>query len=177
MNTNESVMEENKKSIAYEFVNYAWKNENTDSYLRINNLMRTALNLAIEANMEFHEDDFSTILNKMSGGYWFGCNSNGKGKGESFYSNAINSRNTSAIKSYEKWVGLKPFILNNNRMHSGSKFKDEKYCYSVTGFDFEERKIYLVAYEIADRKEEGRRKLFNFNNKEWLVFRNNISLF
>ena len=170
-------MEENKKSTAYTFVEYAWNKENTDSFLRINNLMRKALDLAIEANMEFHEDDISTILNKMSGGYWFGCNSNGKGIGESFYSNAINSRNTSAIKSYENWVGLKPFILKNNRLHSYSKLKDSKYRYSVTGFDFAEKKIYLVAYDIADWKEEGERKLFNFNNKEWLVFRKNISFF
>jgi hypothetical protein len=169
--------EKNEKSRAYTFIEYAWENEKTDSYLRLNTLMFDVLNLAIDANMEFHESDILTIANKMRGGYWFGCNSNGKGIGESFYSRAIDSRNVSAIKSYEAFTELKPFILNNNRIHSRSKLRGGEYRYSVTGFDFDKKKVHIVAYDIGDWEQEGKRKLLNFNNKEWLVFRKNVSFF
>ena len=103
-----------EKGTAYQLIKFVWENEKTNSYSRINRLMYEAVLLAISGNFTFNDDDFSDISKNMSGGYWFGANSNGKGMGEGFYSQAISYNNTSAIKSYEKYIGLKPFITNQS---------------------------------------------------------------
>jgi len=165
-------MEEKLQSSAYQFIKSLWDKERTDSYLRLNTVMYDVVNLAISANLEFFVDDFINIEKNMRGGYWFGMNSNGKGMGDGFYSNAITFNNTSAIHSFEKFAGLKPYITKEgHRLHTWSIIWDEKLKYKVTGFDYESGRIYLVAYLRKDYDEKGERKLFNFNNKEWLEFR------
>jgi hypothetical protein len=139
--------------------------------------MHDVVNLAIRGELQFNEEDFLSINTKMRGGYWFGCNSNGKGYGESFYITAVMTNNMSAIKSYEKWSGLKPFISKEgHRMRMGTQICNAEYRLTVTGFDFDTNRIYFVAYDLHDWEEKGKRKLFNFDNKEWLNFRKTCSI-
>jgi hypothetical protein len=166
---------ETEKSKAYQFIEMMWLYNGNQSCSRLNSTMSSTMSLAINGELQFNEDDFSLIYEKMRGGYWFGCNSNGKGYGDSFYTDAVMVNNMSAIKAYEKWTGLKPFISKDgHRVRTGSYFYNNEFRYHVTGFDFETMRIYLVAYVSTDWKEEGKRKLFNFDNKEWLVFRKTI---
>lgn len=167
-----------EKSTAYTLIEFVWNNELTKSYSRLNANMQDAMNLAINSNMNFHEDDFEKIRKKFRGGYWFGCNSNGKGHGERFYLLAISVSNKTAIKSYEKYEEFKPYISSEgHRMSSSSTLKDAEYRYLVTGFDFETKRIYLVRYLISDWEGKGKKKLLNFDNKEWLVFRKTVKEF
>jgi len=169
-------MENSNTGIAYKFVKMAWDNEKTNSYLRVNTVMFDVLQLAINANMDFGIDDFEMIFKKMSGGYWFGVNNNGKGYGEYFYERSVYWKNASAIKSFEKWTGLKAFIIKGKRMCIWSKFYDSKYQYKVTGFSEDYKRIYVVAYFLTDKDKNGKKRLLNFNNKEWLEFRKKLVL-
>jgi hypothetical protein len=165
-----------KKSLAYQFVEFMWIHNSLDSWVQLNSLMHSTLTLAISGSLQFYEDDFMKIKKEMRGGYWFGANSNGKGIGEDFYRTAITENNNTAFQSYEKWTGLKPFISNEGRRsYVGKQFSDNTFRYTVTGFNFETKRIYLVAYILSDWKNEGKRKLFNYDNKEWLTFRKTIS--
>lgn len=167
-----------EKSPAYQFVEFIWLYNRTNSWLRLNQLMYNALELAIKGNLKFDEEDFISIEKNMRGGYWFGVNLNGKGTGEGFYRTAITENNNTAFQSYEKWAGIKPFIsTEGHRACLRSTFDNNEYRYKVTGFDFESKRIYLVAYLHGDWKEEGKKKLFNFDNKEWLVFRKTVKEF
>ena len=162
------------KSRAYSFVEIIWNYNETNSYSRLNEVMYEALMLAVKG-LPFNDDDFININKKMRGGYWFGTNSNGKGTGEYFYSVAIKYNNKSAVKSFEKFAKIKPYISEEgHRACKSSIFLDEKYKYTVTGFNYDTGRIYLVAYDRKDYDEKGSRKLFNFDNKEWLIFRKTI---
>jgi hypothetical protein len=166
---------ETTKSPAYKFVEFMWQNMGTNSHSWTNEVMYNTVKLAIEGNLEFYEDDFKEIAKNMRGGYWFHVNSNGKGMGEWFYSTAVKYSNNSAIHSFEKYANLKPYITKEgHRLHSGSRLMDSEFRYTVTGFDYDSGRIYLVAYALSDHDEKGKRKLFNFNNKEWLEFRKTI---
>jgi len=168
-------MKEIKKSPAYILIEFVWYNEKTTSYKKINEVMTLAIKIAIIANMEFYEDDFRNICKNFNGGYWFGVNLNGKGIGEEFYSLAIEYNNKSAIKSFEIFSGLKPFITKDrHRVYTGLCFYDSNYKYRITGFNYKNNKVYIVAYKRIDLREEGKKKLLNFSNKEWLEFRKKI---
>lgn len=168
----------NEKSKAFELIEFVWNNERTDSYLRVNTAMYDAVKLAIISQMKFNKDDFKTIYTKFDGSYWFGVNANGKGMGESFYSEAVTSGNISACQSYEAFYNFKSFIdTKGKRLHERAMYRDNKRRYRVTGFDFDTKKVYLVGYEIGDIREEGKKNLFNFTNKEWNEFRKQISQF
>jgi len=171
-------METNTKSIAYQFIEFMWIHNSKDSWIRLNQTMHDTLNLAISGNLQFSDNDFNDIEKNMRGRYWFGVNSNGKGIGEGFYVTAIMCNNPSAYQSFEKWSGIKPFISEKGlRARLNSVFDDNEYRYTVTGFDYETKRIYLVAYLQTDWEHKGRRKLFNFDNKEWLTFRKTIKEF
>ncbi len=161
---------------AYKFVRMVWDNNKTDSWLRLNTVLYDALNLAIDANMDFEITDFDNIFKNMQGGYWFGVNSNGKGYGEYFYKRSIDAKNTSAIKSFENWNNIKPFILKGKRMCISANFFDGKFQYKITGFSEDYKRIYAVAYLLDDINKEGKKKLFNFDKKEWLKFRKSNTL-
>ncbi|MCL1942004.1 MAG: hypothetical protein FWF54_00400 [Candidatus Azobacteroides sp.] len=159
-------------SKAFESVKFIWDNEKTDSYVRLNSLMRDTLELAINAQLKFNKNDFDNIFNNFLGSYWFGANTNGKGMGEHFYTLACNVDNISAARSYEAFYGFKPFISKKgNRLHTGSRLQSKDKCFRVTGFDFDTKRIHFVSYDISDRNEEGKRNLHSFDNKEWNGFR------
>lgn len=158
----------NQKSKAFELIEFVWNNEKTDSYVRVNTAMYKAVVLAIISQMEFNKNDFENIYAEFSGCYWFGVNSNGKGVGETFYCEAVISGNISACQSYEAFYNFKPFIdIKGKRLHKGAMYRDNEKRYRVTGFDFETKKVYLVAYDISDYKECGKRNLLSFSNQEW----------
>lgn len=165
------------KSTAYQLLQFVWRNERTKSLITLNHVMQDALHLAISAKLQFDKSDFSEILKNFRGGHWFGVNSNGKGSGERFYSSASRIGNTPACISYESFVGIKPFkTTKGHRCHQGKLFNDAaSRRYTVTGFDFEKKTISLVSYD--DYREEGKRKLHSFDNKEWLVFRKELKEF
>lgn len=169
------------KSGAYRFIETAWDFEKTKSYDRLNSIMYQSVLLAIEAQMRFEKNDFVDICNKCNGGYWFGCNTNGKGYGSGFYIQAKSFNNSSALQSYEQFAGIKPFIHKNKRIVFNDYLQDNNYIYEVTGFN-ENNQITLVAYKRngypgkwQQSKKKGKRKLFQFDNKEWLIFRKTIN--
>lgn len=168
----------NEKSKAFELIEFVWKNEKTDSYVRVNTAMYDAVKLAIISQMKFNKDDFKTIYAQFDGGYWFGVNENGKGMGEGFYVEAVLMGNISACQSYEAFYNFKPFIdTKGRRLHKRAMYRDNERRYRVTGFDFDTKKVYLVAYEIGDIREEGKKTLFNFTNKEWNEYRKQLKQF
>lgn len=168
----------NEKSKAFELIEFVWKNERTDSYLRVNTAMYKAVKLAIISQMEFNKDDFKTIYLNFRGVYWFGVNANGKGMGEDFYLEAVTSGNMSACQSYENFYGMKPFIdTKGQRLYTGAMYRDKERRYRITGFDFDAKKVHLVGYSISDWEEKGRKNLFNFTNKEWNEFRKQLNKF
>lgn len=167
-----------EKSKAFELIEFVWNNEKTGSYLRVNTIMYKAVKLAIISQMEFNKDDFKAIYSNFNGVYWFGVNTNGKGMGEGLYSEAVTSGNISACQSYETFYGLKPFIdTKGRRLHTRAMYRDKERRYRVTGFDFDTKKVYLVGYDIGDYKEQGKKSLFNFTNKEWNEFRKQLNQF
>lgn len=162
------------KSEAYRLVEFVWKNNGTESYLKLNSVMSDAVMLAISSMMRFNKDDFTNIYNDFRGWYWFGVNSNGKGSGECFYSTASKCKNISACQSYESHYDFKPFISKKGtRSYQGMSYGGNL-RYRVTGFDFDKKTISLVGCVIEDWEEKGSRKLFSFNNKEWLEFRKTL---
>lgn len=167
-----------EKSKAFELVEFVWKNERTGSYLRVNTAMYKAVKLAIISQMEFNKDDFKSIYSNFRGFYWFGVNTNGKGMGELFYSEAVTSGNISACQSYENFYDFKPFIdTKGRRLYTRAAYRDNERRYRVTGFDFDTKKVHLVGYSIKDWEEKGKKTLFNFTNKEWNEFRKQIKQF
>lgn len=166
-------MKEN--SDTFKLLEHVWRANKLNSCSSLNSIMQDALMLAINAKMNIHEDDFGKFLKSFRAGYWFGVNQNGKGYGEIFYNCAARTFNTPACISYEKSTGLKPFIIDNKRAYTGMKFLDNEYKrrLRVTGFDFK-GKIYLVAYDLNDWEEKGKKNLMNFTNKQWLEYRKMI---
>lgn len=162
----------NTLSSAYQLIEMVWHHNNAKSCSRINRVMKDAVALVINAGLIFNEDDFEIIFKKMRGGYWFGVDTNGKTMGFSFYSMAIACDNPSAIKSFDKYAGIKPFItIEKHRLYEGKKLiRKENRC-RVTGFDPEKGTLLLVSYDINDWGEAGEKKLLNFTNKEWLKIR------
>jgi hypothetical protein len=94
------------KSGPIQLLDICWRHNRegtSKSWLRLNQSMRAALFLALEAGMEFHEDDFRYMSKNMRIGYW-------AGDLEDFYRMAVLYRVPSAWKAFEKYHGRKPFI-------------------------------------------------------------------
>lgn len=167
-----------KISEALELVTFVWDHTKADSWDRLNEAMKKALNLAIVSKMEFDKDDFRNIYESFNGGYWFHTNQNGKGMGEYFYEDAVNNGNISACQSYENMYSLKPFIdKKGKRLCIRALFLDIDRRYRVTGFDFPHKTVNLVSYDKLDYEEKGKKKLFSFTNKEWNEFRKELERF
>lgn len=168
------------KSQAFELIASIWYRNNVKSRQQLHNIMQQSIILAIRAMLKFDKTDF-VELNKLSRYSWFGCNSNGKGTGEQFYECANRSENTSAMVSYENFLGIKPFIASGKRTVRGSRFKCNNLVYVCTGFN-EQKEITFVAYDSSKyvryksgKNEYGTKKLFKFSNSEWLEFRKLIA--
>ena len=161
-------------SNAYEFIRLGIDYKKSLSNIEFNNMCYKITLTAIESKMKFDKEDFIR-LNKIGRYSWFGCNSNGKGFGQGFYIAAKKYNNPSALQAYECFAEIKPFIHENKNKRAVffDEFRDRDYFYTVTGFN-EKHEITLVAYK--NRDQTGKRKLFKFSNKEWLIFRKNLEL-
>lgn len=164
-----------EKSTAYQFIEFVWKKNQLDSYLRINQIMYNAVKFAIDAKFNFNENDITEVFKNFKGGYWFGFTDNvNGGYGAFIYSHAGKSQNINACVSIEKFMGINPFILVGKRVHRQLTFinSETKRYYRVTGFDIDNKVIRLMSWENG--KEEGKYKLHSFTNKEWNTFRKDI---
>ena len=107
-----------EKSPALQLLTLVWqhKQEATGhSWLRLNQAMRSALNLAVEAGMRFGPDDLKdTNLGQFRPGYWF--------HGEMFYRRAVAYRNASAWKACENAWGRKAFIIKGAKLPRTCEF-------------------------------------------------------
>ena len=111
-------------SPARQLLSLIWKeegNKKSHSWRRLNDAMATAVQLAIESDLEFHEDDFIGFLNDFNGAYWF--------HPEGWYKLACEGKygpNTTAYQAIEKYFGRKPFIITCGgkkiRLYVGRRF-------------------------------------------------------
>jgi hypothetical protein len=159
-----------KQSKVIEIISLVWNGLDYSSHQRVNQGMADLLNNLINIGVKFEKNDITDAYNSFRGGYWFGVNPNGKGKGDGFYMSACGSNpNISAAQSFEEFTGRKPFLLNGKRLALRSEFTMDKLYYSVTGFDDEQGLIYAVGY--TNRMSEGKRKLLKLTNEEFLIVR------
>ncbi len=101
--------------------------EATDrSYTRLNDGMRTALNVAITTGMPFAANDVKDAYESFSGSYWLDW--------ENVYSIAAKVGNLSACKSVESWKNRPPFIYDGKRLAVGSEFVWAGAKVTVTSF-------------------------------------------
>ena len=130
-------------SPAVQLLNQVWLYGKKDSWGRINHSMRNALSLAIGSGMEFHADDFRTILNDFRAGYWIGsCD-------EWVYTMAIFIGNKSCIKAYEMYADRKPFIHTN--VNLGWHATGEGYIHANHSTRAKERLAVGFSFKFAGR--------------------------
>lgn len=89
---------------AYAAVRWIYDKSPGRSWRRLNGALDSTLCAAIEAHLEFREDDFSKIRHDMNGGYWMG-NSEGDTTGERYYRLAVDYGHTQACIAFEKYAG------------------------------------------------------------------------
>jgi hypothetical protein len=148
------------KGEAFRFLEIIWHQSfQTESYLTTNTVMYQGFNIALET-FRFEDDEFLKIMKNFNFNYW------GATSIESFYANAIKSKNSSAWKSIEKAIDRKPFILKNKRMYEGRTFemKSEKKLikFRCTGWN-DTNKIKFVT-------ETEKQKRYSFDLKEFKEF-------
>lgn len=80
--------------------NHAWS--------RINNAMRSALEIAIGGGFEWNLNDFAHIMLSYKSGYWIG-----DGGEERWYAQCVASCNKSAIDSFESFFERAAFIADD----------------------------------------------------------------
>ena len=99
-NTTENIMDVHEiESTMYLFMQFLWKEQKTKSYFQLNRVMHNAMLLALDAGLQFIENDVKNIYYSFFGERWFGT-VNGK-IGEEFYERAKTMDNETAIKSFE----------------------------------------------------------------------------
>lgn len=125
------VVEEAKPSAAYCFVRYVWDNNCKAvefSWRTLNESLRRALTLAIEAGLLFSPRDFEAIYGTMRGSYWFGEG------GEYLYKAAVEAGNIAACRSFEAWRCRPALTIDGKRIAIGSSFLWEGQSVHVTSF-------------------------------------------
>lgn len=147
-------MDSNSPGLA--FLSHVWYNAcqaTRFSWRKYNSALRGALWLAVESGMRFQLDDFSYISRHYRPGYWME-------NVEDSYSRLVHSRNLSAIRSFEKWIGRKPFIADNlwyprcvrGRLCVGARFPWKEEQVVVTSFGRDG--TYLIACTHVWRRWE-----------------------
>lgn len=106
----------------------------------------------------FEDDDYSLLLKELKEWHQYHYDT------EIHYGWACSVNNRSAIKSIEKHLNRKPFLIGTKRCYEGFTFQTGRSeHYKCTGFD--EGKIKFVLYENG--MHQGTRKLFKFDHKEF----------
>lgn len=135
-------------SVVWEF----WGHKAPHSWARLNFSMSRALSLAINSGLEFYEEDFSVISERFCSGRWLGADR------ELFYSSAASSSpqsswpNLSACRAWEKWVGRKPFMIQEapsakNRVYVGLHMAWEGQRVTVTSFSKDGKSFIACSYK------------------------------
>ncbi len=129
-------------SPALQFLTLAWTDSKYPSHRQKNHTMQSALTIAIESGMIFHEGDISKIYSRFRAGWWIG------GNAESYYANACSSGNTSACVAWEThWE--RPLLAwpektaKPERLHIGSQITWQGLTLKVTSFNDDGQ--YLIA--------------------------------
>lgn len=156
-------------SAALVLLSHVWKAEGAahggHSWRRLNDAMRTALFLAIDAGMTFDDSDFRKIAHKFNSGYWLDI--------EYAYKHACGEQqggnhgpNPTAIHAIESHLGRTPFLIAREPNHGspkdricvGSRFSwhiDMKNRVYVTVTSFAADQSHVVACSYKER-EPGR---------------------
>jgi len=108
------------ESPARQLVGIVWRGAPRRSWRHLNGTLKSAVHLAISAGLKFAADDFEHFFNSKHGRFWFSEDH------ESFYAAAVQHNNTAACRSWEKFVGRPPVILDGNRLYIGAQM-DPKY--------------------------------------------------
>jgi hypothetical protein len=159
-----------KESPALKLMRIVWSNvqEGTShSWTRLNGAMSNALKLAIEAGLKFDKNDFATINNEMSGGFWMNSDFG--------YALAICSEHPSAYQSYETWKGIAPYIWpcstaghvsrswTGTRIHIGAEFVWKGERVKCTNLDSER----VIACSYKSKASRRLPKCKTCGKEEW----------
>jgi hypothetical protein len=107
-------------SAAFELCTHVWRasqGATRFAWLRLNQSMRDAVQLAITSGMQFSPDDFERLISQFRGNYWIGCNH------ELMYAAACKVGNRSACLAYERWQQRRPFLFEGRRIFVGREFR------------------------------------------------------
>lgn len=107
-----------------------------------NTCMQKALDLAIEARMEFGPDDVKTIAAMYDGIAT-----------EWRYAGFVQSGNLSACKSWEKFDGLTPWIWQGERLYSGARLPWAGRDCKVTTFGHD--KLVVCSYHVSKWRKDA----------------------
>ena len=136
-----------KVSRAFTFIEAAWEGTPRTSWLRLNQTMRRALEIAISAEMPFNPDDFAKIDKEFRGGYWMG-------EIEDLYAAAIAARHVSACQSFEAWRRRAPFVWDGFRIGVGSSLSWDGLPATVTSFADDGGSLIACAYKPRKKHDD-----------------------
>lgn len=108
---------------------------NNSSPRKLGYAICSAIKAAATAGIKFGIDDFERIAAGKETGLWCA----GEDNGERMYETLIRAGNESAIRSFERWRGRKPFIVEGERLFRGCsvqwRVKGERVSLEVSRFD------------------------------------------
>ncbi len=152
-------------SPAFQLLRHVWQHslvETGHSWERLNRSMRGAMQLAIDAGLQFNQEDFGKMYKEFRGGYWFG-----ETGGEGFYALAVQAGNLSAAQAFESWKERQPFIADvgdtdcgrrkRGRLAVGSRFPWRGFHVTVTSFAPSGEHLTACAYKDAAQSKVAKR--------------------
>lgn len=140
-----------KESPALQLVLHVWASSckaAPHSWERLNHTMADAVKIAITGGLEFEAGDFNVIEKECRPGYWLYI--------ESAYATAVSTRNQSAYKAIEHYLGREPIIADGvsgrgrGRLAEGCTFDYQGLRPTVTSF----RNGYVVACTYKPNNED-----------------------
>lgn len=140
-------------SPALTFVRHLWDHAfgaTRKSWRTYNASLNDALRLAVRSGMVFGVDDFSVMSDVMNVHYWWGQTE------ERFYTLAVESKNLTACRAWEKYKDRRPFTAAGKRLAVGSELKWNGLPYRLTSFSVDGKEATFCLYS---RDELGRRKV------------------
>lgn len=131
--------------------------------------VKAAIEACVESRMPFALGDFIAIENSKSLVDWHGAEDHGI---ESMYRWLIDQKHESAIRSFEAWLGRKPFVVCGRRIavgdafHWGSRRKRGGTMFKVSSFDDEKHTLRANTYHHEDREDPHRD---GASQRRWLI--------
>lgn len=161
-----------KDSLPIKLLDDFYRGANITSYQTFNNGLQDFLRAIVSCGIKFNLEDYSKIRKGYKSAYWLRVSQNGKHSGEFLYEAGSVYDNISFCQSYEHSENRETFILNNKRLHEGSRFFYDKLYFTVTGWSEDNQKIKCVGYKNG--MKEGKRKLIEFDKETFLKERKTI---